>query len=115
MPLGADVLVPASSGRVYADIDVRYSLFGQVLRSVFQPSIAEVWFGYEDGTISRPYRLVTTTARDGVLVSGHVDNAEQFAQVIEGGNPQPIRSLHVAPRRARDFEPTMSVTFYTDG
>ena len=115
VPLGADVLVPASPGRVYADIDVRYSLFGQVLRSVFQPSIAEIWFGYEDGTISRPYRLVTTTARDGVLVSGHVDNAEQFAQVIEGGNPQPIRSLRVAPRRAPDFEPTMSVTFYTDG
>jgi hypothetical protein len=113
-PLGSEIAVPVSSGRVYADVDVRYSLLGKALRMVFQPSIAEVWLGYSEGTLSRPYRLITTTARDGVLISGQVDSADQFARVMEGGNPRPIRSLRVTPRRARDFEPLMSVTFYTD-
>jgi hypothetical protein len=114
MPLGSEIAVPSSPGHVYADIEVRNSLAGQALRVVFQTAAADIQFGYEDGTRSNPYRLVTATAKDGVLISDHVTSADQLAEVMKDGKPHPIRSFRVIPRRGFDYESLMSVTFYSD-
>lgn len=113
--LGQDLAVPQLPGqRVYAAIDVRYSLLGQILSLLFQPAELHVSVVYDGGNRSPGLRFVPAVARDGVLVSNFNPEMAATVQLFEGGNPHPVTSFRISADRAADYVSDFTVIFFAE-
>ncbi|TMD00065.1 MAG: hypothetical protein E6J03_12340, partial [Chloroflexi bacterium] len=78
--LGSSIPVPQLPGRaVFARLRVSLDPLGRLLSLLLKPSPVYVQFQVAgDGAPTRPYRLVTSTAADGVFVGGFVEDARDL-------------------------------------
>lgn len=113
-PLGTYVTVPHATGRVYADVHVRYSLFGQAADLAYRPSELHIQFHYGVDQTSPRFRYIPAVGVDGLLVSSYVANPADFQRVMANEPTTPIDALRVVAANPREYEATMTVTFYTD-
>lgn len=112
VPMGVAIQVPPRPGLVYADIEVVPSAVGRLVSLLYKPASAWVTLAYDGGRAQSRHRLVVGTARDGVLVSPYLRDADGFRATWTGGPGHLVDSLSVSVDDGLEYAPTVSARFY---
>jgi hypothetical protein len=112
--LGEDVPVPSApnGATVYAGVTVPYSLKGQLLNLLFQPSELHLRFRLNGGDAG-PFRFVPRVAPDGLMLGSYISNVDDLGRLFDGTLDQPIRALQITADRPSDYTGLVNITFYT--
>ena len=79
----AMVVLPNTDGLLFAEVDLKPTLAGQLLIALFSPPQLKIEVDLGDGT-SRSYRVVSNMMKTGFLVSPLVTNTDDFASLAAG-------------------------------
>lgn len=113
--LGQNVAVPDLPGdRVFAAVDVGYSLLGRILCLVFQPAELHIAIQHDGGDWSPGLRFIPAVGQDGVLVSSFAPELAAAADLFSSGDPHPISAFRISADRASDYISDYTVTFYAE-
>lgn len=113
--LGQNVAVPDLPGdRVFAAVDVGYSLLGRILCLVFQPAELHIAIQHDGGDWSPGLRFIPAVGPDGVLVSSFAPELAAAADLFSSGDPHPISAFRISADRASDYISDYTVTFYAE-
>jgi hypothetical protein len=77
------VVLPNTDGLLFAEVDLKPTLAGQLLIALFSPPQLKIEVDLGDGT-SRSYRVVSNMMKTGFLVSPLVTNTDDFASLAAG-------------------------------
>jgi hypothetical protein len=88
--IGQEITVP-QNGTVFLHADIRYSIWGKLVRLLFQPPYLRSTVTYDDGS-QESFRIPPPILKGGILVSEHVMNNDDFARFAlkQTGNKKPI-------------------------
>jgi|GEM_PF-3094653 len=109
--LGEDVAVPRStSGYVFARIHVDYSWLGRLIRIVYKPPPVFIRLSSRDMAIK--YRLVPSTAKNGLFVSRYVLGPRDLLDVWNGELGQNLDAISIVTDAPAFFADELSVEFF---
>ncbi|GEM_PF-3668715 len=77
------VSIPESNGLVYADIEIRYTLIGELLKLFFQPPIPQIDFHLKDAT-AMSFAAIRPIISEHVLISRFLDNNDDAEKFFKG-------------------------------
>jgi hypothetical protein len=97
---GAMVLLPNTDGLLFAEVDLKPTLAGQLLIALFDPPQLKIEVDLGDGT-SRSYRVVSNMMKTGFLVSPLIANTDDFASLAAGiafpKNDRRVERISITP------------------
>jgi len=97
---GSTIALPASDGLLFAEIDLKPTLAGQVLIELFNPPELRVTLDLRGGKTIR-YRTVSNMMETGFLVSPFIGDTKEFASLMAGkrdiGVENEVESISIAP------------------
>jgi len=97
---GSTIALPATSGLLFAEIDLKPTLAGQVLIALFNPPELRITIGLQNGKTIR-YRTVSNMMRTGFLLSPLVGSTRDFASLMaeksDVGFDGQVKSISIAP------------------
>jgi hypothetical protein len=83
--MGSIIGIPADqNSTLYGRIDIRSSLYGKAKGLLFKPGNVYLQFVFGDGQRSGVYKLITSTAKDDVLLSAYIGTTRDFEAWING-------------------------------
>lgn len=115
-PVGAAVAVPGhGGGRIFASIELTYSVRGRALDLLFRPSETRIVLIQGTGLESPAYRLLPRVAAEPEPVGSYVLDVTDLAAYLEGALGKPVTAIRVTADSPADYSATYRVTFYTAG
>jgi hypothetical protein len=97
---GSTIVLPATDGLLFAEIDLKPTLAGQVLVALFNPPELRITIGLRNGKTIR-YRTVSNMMGTGFLVSPFVGDTKDFAALMAGkrdiGVENEVKTISIAP------------------
>jgi len=97
---GSTIALPATDGLLFAEIDLKPTLAGQVLIALFNPPELRITIDLQNGKTLR-FRTVSNMMRTGFFVSPLVGNTKEFAALLAGGKnvgvENEVKSISIAP------------------
>ncbi|MHB1036357.1 MAG: hypothetical protein ACYC35_02935 [Pirellulales bacterium] len=97
--LGEDIAIPPSAGLVFAELDLRQTLGGQMVSFLYKPQRLEISVELSSG-LRKSYRMISGMARTGFVVSPLVEYTDEFALLSCDVNCLPdkrVKSIRVSP------------------
>ena len=98
-------------GYLFAKIDLQPNIFGKIMSIVYKPSMAHIIFKFEDGTYSPEFRLVASTANDGVFVSQYIPDLNDFTGLWSKGITQNIKGFLITVDDPSQYEKEIKIKF----
>jgi hypothetical protein len=109
--LGEEVAVPRStSGYVFARVHVDYSWLGRLVRVIYKPPPVFIRLSSSDMAIK--YRLVPSTAKNGLFVSRYVLGPRDLLDVWSGELGQNLDAISIVTDSPSFFADAVSVEFF---
>jgi len=108
---GEPILVAPSNELVFANLSIRYSPLGQLLKLIFRAPAVYVRVKDAKGNAS-DYRIVAENARDGILVAPFPDNLDQFQLFLERRPVARPRSIALVTGSPYFFESKIGCSFF---
>jgi hypothetical protein len=97
---GETVTLPGTDGLLFAEVELKPTLAGQVLATFYKPPQLHIVLGMGDGT-TRSYRVVSNMMETGFLLSPFVSNTAEFASLDAGSmraqGQNKVVSISIAP------------------
>jgi hypothetical protein len=97
---GATVTLPAADGLLFAEVDLKPTLAGKLLTTLFNPPQLRISVGLGNGT-TRTYKVVANMMRTEFLLSPLVNDTEEFVSLTEKREqPQDgekVRTIAITP------------------
>lgn len=93
--LGENVKLPYLSQPVFAEIDIKPTLWGRLIAFLFKPEQLQIELILSDGS-HKSYRLIASMAKTGFLVSPLIENTPEFA-LLYG------RAVDLEAKRVKSF------------
>jgi hypothetical protein len=81
--VGEKVVLPQTQGPLFAEIDLRPTLFGKALIALFQPPTLNIELNLRNGA-TKSYRVIASMMATGFIVSPLVANTSEFALLAAG-------------------------------
>jgi hypothetical protein len=108
---GEEVVVPRrESGYVFARVKVDYSWFGRLVRIVYKPPPVFIRLLSRDLTVK--YRLVPSTAKNGLFVSRYVLGPRDLVDVWGGELAQKLDAISIVTDDPAYFADEVTVDFF---
>ena len=101
----------ASGSVVYASVTVPYSLRGELMNLLFQPSELHIRFRLDSGDAG-PYRFIPRVAADGLMLGSYAADLDDLGQLLGGTLDKPIRGIQITAEQDADYAGTVNLTFY---
>ncbi|MFA6036677.1 MAG: hypothetical protein WC748_00990 [Legionellales bacterium] len=76
--MGEEVLLPATPDFLFAEIDIKPTFIGRLMSILYKPSQLEITLILNNGE-SRNYRIISSMAKSGFLISPLVSNSKEFS------------------------------------
>ena len=109
--MGEPIGVPEYNGEVFGHIDVQYTLFGSLMKTVYKPEPVYVQFHLKDGTTSQWYRFIPDNAVNGLFLSQYVGDADTLAWIFQGHLINDIHTITIRTDHPEYYEDTIQVRF----
>jgi hypothetical protein len=97
---GNTVVLPKTDGLLFAEVELKPTLLGQLLTALFNPPQLHIVLGLRNGT-TRRYRVVANMMATGFLVSPLVNNTSDFASLANGKDSaqklERVESISIEP------------------
>jgi len=97
---GEDVVLPMAGNPIFAEVDLRPTLFGKLYGVAFKPPQLQLKLKLKDGTIIG-YRVVSSMMRSGFFISPLVQNTENFVALASGNQryleKRTVESIAITP------------------
>jgi len=82
---GEPVALPQADGPWFAEVELKPTLAGQLLTTLFNPPHLRIVLGFEDGS-KKSYRVVSNMMSTGFIVSPFVGDTQDFASLVSHPN-----------------------------
>lgn len=116
--LGEQVDLPNSDGLIFVKINLRKSLAGIILNTLFRPSELEIKLVMENG-VGRSYRMIAGMAESGFIISPLVENTDEFGLLFAGAKyiaDKKVRSIKINAKRLPFlWKESFEIEFYSIG
>lgn len=109
-------LVPISSNSspVFVEISIKKSALGKLATIFYKPAPLQISLNLENGT-TRTYRIISTMAKSGFLISPLIENTGEFGLLYGGMNylaDKKVKSFSIAPVSDKvEWQDTYEVVF----
>ncbi|WP_131781208.1 hypothetical protein [Legionella gresilensis] len=80
---GNEVAVPVDESLIFVEIEIKKSIFGQLMKFLFKPSQLQILLRLENGNIVN-YRINSEMAKSGFVISPLIENTQEFALLYTG-------------------------------
>lgn len=97
---GDQINLPASDRPLFLSINIKQTVFGRMLNTVFKPNQLEIRVTMENGA-KKSYRLISGMAKTGFVISPHIESAEEFGLLYAGFGylaDKRVSSISIEPR-----------------
>jgi hypothetical protein len=91
--MGDPVKIPSYNGEIFANVTIKYSLMGDLMKIIRKPAPIYISFQLKNGFNSPKYRLIPDTAADGLYLSQYVSNSDTIAWMSQGHQINNIDSI----------------------
>jgi len=110
---GEPVKVPKyGSGRVFAQVDLGYSFWGNFMRLFYKPAFAHVRFKFSDDSYSNNFRFIPGVSKNGLFVSQYIGGVEDLASIFSGGVKKDIEELIIDVDDRKCYRRDVRVNFF---
>jgi hypothetical protein len=111
--IGEFISVPQiSDGYLYGRIGINYTIYGNLVRLIYQPDPVYVQFVFGDGTRSPEYRLVPGTARDGLFLSSQISSTKEMMDVMQGRMDNYVSGIVIDTQASYQYDPKINIEFF---
>jgi hypothetical protein len=111
---GDSITVPqVSGGFTYARVGVHTTIGGRIGGLIYRNSEAEIELVEESGTVDGPFRLLTESASDGLLVSAAVTDTDSLRHLLDGVVDHHVTGIWLLCPSSCDYSSQVDVTFMT--
>jgi hypothetical protein len=104
------IQLPPGNGLLFAKINVRLSVVGQVVKLAYRLPLAGVRVTDSHARIA-DYRLLSDTIEDGILIDPMPASLAEFDGLLESGEASQIRSIELVTNKAFLFRSDIPVQF----
>jgi len=104
------IRLPSGNGLLFAKIDVRLSLVGQVVKLAYRLPLARVRVTDTHARVT-DYRLLSDTIEDGILVDPMPASLAEFDGLLESGEASQISSIELLANKPFLFQSEIPVQF----
>ena len=84
---GERIALPPVEGPMFAEIDLRQTLFGKIVDAAFKPTQIRLLLKLSDGTM-RNYRVVPSMMKTGFVLSPLIEDTKDFNELVSGEEPR---------------------------
>lgn len=94
---GEVVNVPARDQPIFAEIDIKPTIWGLLATTFFKPNPLQITFVLNNG-IKKHYRIIANMAKAGFLLSPLIENTNEFALLYDNQHflePKQVKSLSI--------------------
>jgi hypothetical protein len=110
--MGRPIPVPASNqGYLFGKINIRHSLYGNVLMTLYKPEPVWLQFILSDGSLSQKHRLIPGTASEGLFLSSYVESTGDLLPVFDNEFHRRISSIIIETADPSQYETKINITF----
>jgi hypothetical protein len=109
--IGEPIQIPTYDGEIFGNITIKYSMQGNILKTVYKPAPLYVRFHLKNGFVSPKYRLISGTASDGLFLSHYVTDTDTLAWIFQGHLINDITNITIQTDRPSDYQSEVSVQF----
>jgi hypothetical protein len=109
--MGSHVKIPTYSGEIFGNVTIKYSLLGNLLKTVYKPTPVYISFQLKNGFVSPRYRLIPDTAHDGLYLSQYVSDTDTLAWMFQGHQINNIDSIIIETDQPGEYSKDVGITF----
>lgn len=109
--MGEPIDIPDYNGEIFGYIDVRHTLWGTLMKTVYKPEPVYVQFRLKDGVVSQWYRFIPDNAVNGLFLSQYVGDADTLAWIFQGHLINDIHTITIRTDHPEYYEDTIQVRF----
>jgi hypothetical protein len=101
--LGEIVKIPNGNKILFAEIEIKLTLFGKLLSTLFKPSQLQINVTLDDGRTEN-YRIASTMIKSGFVISPLVENAADFSSLYNArASTKRVKSFIISSRERYKF------------
>jgi hypothetical protein len=109
--MGEPIIIPTYEGEILGNITIKYSMQGNILKTVYKPAPVYIRFQLKNGFVSPRYRLIPGTASNGLFLSQYVSDTDTLAWIFQGHVINDIASIIIETDRPGDYQNDIYVQF----
>lgn len=108
--MGWLIQVPASSGYLFASVNIEYNILGKIVNALFRGDGIMVFLSTANRTFT--HRFIPATSSGGIFLSSYVRNNDDLSNVFAEKFSQPIKAIKFVPDRKWFYKDKIHVEFY---
>ncbi len=99
--------------RIFAAIDVQLSIIGKIKNLVFKVKPLYIQFLLKNGTLTKPYRFIFTTANNGVLISEYISDINSLKELFSDNLQNNVLGFKIISN-SNDYKEKINIRFVTE-
>ena len=110
--LGEIVEIPHNREILFAEIEIKLTLFGRIAAALFKPNQLQITVTLNDGSVKN-YRIASVMTKSGFVLSPLIENASDFSAIYNTiPSARQVKSFVISSRGHRKFfwQPTYKIT-----
>jgi hypothetical protein len=109
--MGDPIIIPSYSGEIFGNVTIKYSLQGNLLKTVYKPAPLYIRFQLKNGFNSPKYRLIPDNAQDGLYLSQYVSDTDTLAWIFQGNQINDVDSIIIETDQPWEYSKDVEITF----
>lgn len=96
--LGEQINLPDSAGPIFAKLNIRRSLAGSIMNTLFKPSQLQMKLTMQNGA-TRNYRIISGMTESGFIISPLIESTEEFGLLssdVNSLNDKRVKSIEIS-------------------
>jgi len=111
--IGEPVKVPEyDSGHMFAQVDLGYSFWGNLMRLFYKPAFAHVRFKLSGAAYSNSFRFIPGVSKNGIFVSQYVGGIENLVSIFSGRIKNDIEEIIIDVDDRKCYRKAIKVKFF---
>jgi len=112
--MGSNLLIPDWKGDIYGEINIHYTLLGNIIYILYKPQPIYIRFHLKNGYFSPRFRIIPGLVKNGVLLSQYVNNSDSLARVFQDNGTTYVESISIETDQPYSYEKEYSIHFTGD-
>lgn len=99
------------SGYLFARIYINYTTLGRIMRFLYKVPEVSICF-IRNGRVTSPYRLIISTARNGILLTGFIKDTTDLFHLWKEGSARNLEGIIISTQNKEYYRGLFQVEFF---